>query len=421
MTARRISELTRHDIVDFLAAQQDSLYGRTALIEFLNRVWSLKEMPSSDPRFYTAEGDITQHMLNNDDWDYKYLLWEYLDLKECNDVIFLKLLEACVHPILRLSPDDVSERLAFFNEKLACDGYLLKEVDKMSGRPIYGARSISQTEVVRKPKGNIPAFWLAFHAIIDSLGDDGYLCKSVPGEWCRGYLIDEQKISLLIRERAGCLCWPPSSDAPPDIDTILRLVEMFFPLVAKPKKWWFHEECGRNHPDKFDERSGRYEYTVRVNNAFRCFGLPYQLKKGRVIGVNDTVLDSMLSIEEYGLYDTHLQGLIDHATDSFFDNSGKYKLDGLRTIVEALERLKTNAGQDKKQGAKKLICKVSSDANVRQCFDDHLKQLHKIANGFQIRHNEKGTLPVDEELTDYLFYNYYNLLKFLLKREYKTL
>jgi hypothetical protein len=32
-------------------------------------------MPSTDSRFQNAEGDIWQHMVNNSDWDYQYLLY----------------------------------------------------------------------------------------------------------------------------------------------------------------------------------------------------------------------------------------------------------------------------------------------------------------------------------------------------------
>ncbi len=58
-------------------------------------------MPSTDSRFDDAEGDIWQHMVNNDDWTFEYLLDDYLGLTRGDDQTLLRFLEICIHPILR--------------------------------------------------------------------------------------------------------------------------------------------------------------------------------------------------------------------------------------------------------------------------------------------------------------------------------
>lgn len=59
--ANRISQVTRRDLFDFLALEQIAWWGRLEEVQFLRRIWNLEEMPSDDPRFTTASGDIRQH------------------------------------------------------------------------------------------------------------------------------------------------------------------------------------------------------------------------------------------------------------------------------------------------------------------------------------------------------------------------
>ena len=96
-------------------------------------------MPSTDGRFEDAEGDIWQHMVRNYDWEYDYLLYQYLDLLRCNDETFLKFLETCLHPLVLYDEDLVSESLSEFNKYLAPDGFRLEVSSQISGRPVYKA------------------------------------------------------------------------------------------------------------------------------------------------------------------------------------------------------------------------------------------------------------------------------------------
>jgi hypothetical protein len=58
-----ISEVTRRDIIDYLVGTNCQFYGRLQLLDFLERVWDLTSMSSTDPRFNNAWGDIWQHMV----------------------------------------------------------------------------------------------------------------------------------------------------------------------------------------------------------------------------------------------------------------------------------------------------------------------------------------------------------------------
>jgi len=118
-------------------------YGNLKLTDFLKRIWNLSQMPSTDSRFDDAEGDIWQHMINNEDWTFDYLLDDYLKLMTAEDELFLKFLGACVHPILRTDPRERQQRLVRFNELLKPDGFELVASTEISGQPVYEAKRIA--------------------------------------------------------------------------------------------------------------------------------------------------------------------------------------------------------------------------------------------------------------------------------------
>lgn len=139
-----ISEVTRRDIIDYLLVRDYPYYGRLDLITFLKRTWDLSSMPSTDRRFREAEGDIWQHMVNNNDWDHEYLLTTYLELLECSPQIFTGFLEKCLHPVVINDEVVVSESLSYFNKKLSEDGIIIGISDYISGKPVYTAKKISK-------------------------------------------------------------------------------------------------------------------------------------------------------------------------------------------------------------------------------------------------------------------------------------
>jgi hypothetical protein len=70
-----ISEATRRRIFRIFREDEISWSGRLEAIDFLKRLYDLDQFPSTDNRFETAQGDIWQHTVNNDDWD-KYWIFE---------------------------------------------------------------------------------------------------------------------------------------------------------------------------------------------------------------------------------------------------------------------------------------------------------------------------------------------------------
>jgi hypothetical protein len=139
----KITEITRRDIIDFLILRRMHFSGRLEITAFLNRIWDLSQMPSTDSRFNTAEGDIWQHMVNNNDWDDDYLLNTYLELNTCEDKILLKFLEETLHPVVLSDQAELSERLTTYNDLLQADGFRLVEAKRISNHPVYKAIQLS--------------------------------------------------------------------------------------------------------------------------------------------------------------------------------------------------------------------------------------------------------------------------------------
>lgn len=114
----RLSEITRRDIIDLVLLRETPFYGRLDLLDFLKRIWNLSAMPSNDSRFDNAEGDIWQHMINNDDWDNNYLLTARLGLNTSDDQTFLRFLETCLHPLVLSNQQQGDELASEFNKLL---------------------------------------------------------------------------------------------------------------------------------------------------------------------------------------------------------------------------------------------------------------------------------------------------------------
>ena len=145
-----IWEGTRRDIVDMLILRDAPFHGRLDYMDFLKRVWSLDEMPSEDHRFNTATTDIATHM-GFGDWDNSHLLLERLRLARGPDDEFLRFLEAVVHPLVVPDESEALALVAAINRSLERDGYHLVEVDRISGKRVYGAKPVNFVRAAPEP------------------------------------------------------------------------------------------------------------------------------------------------------------------------------------------------------------------------------------------------------------------------------
>lgn len=138
---RAVTPLTRREIFDYLTLEKILWHGRLDEPGFLDRVWNLSVMPSTDGRFPDASGDIWQHRINNDDWDDDWIFSDpRFELMHGPDETFLKFLCEMVHPVVRSSQEEVRQLVDFFNAQLRADGWILVATTHMSGRPVFAAQ-----------------------------------------------------------------------------------------------------------------------------------------------------------------------------------------------------------------------------------------------------------------------------------------
>jgi len=144
---RRISEVTRRDIIDYLQAEQVRWWGRLDEPEFLARIYDLHAMPSSDPRFRNAAEDIAQHRIRNLDWDDDWIFFdERFGLLHGEDQTLLRFLAEMLHPAVNSDPANVDRLVNTLNQLLRRDAYELVAAHEVSGRPVYAGRQVGEAD-----------------------------------------------------------------------------------------------------------------------------------------------------------------------------------------------------------------------------------------------------------------------------------
>ena len=154
-TANSLTEITRRDIRRALTRESISWTGDLGETEFLNRLYDLSSMPSTDSRFPNAESDIWQHRINNDDWDDQWVFSDdRFQLADGPDEVYLNFLAEIVHPAVRADREQAKMIVAMLNELLAPDGWALSR-----NRPFPGGRftapSVSRLRNMRSTRRSL--------------------------------------------------------------------------------------------------------------------------------------------------------------------------------------------------------------------------------------------------------------------------
>jgi hypothetical protein len=249
-----IDQVARRDLIDYLLLRPEKYYGRLELTNFLSRVWDLSAMPSTDGRFSTAEGDIYQHMVFNNDWEAEYLLYSYLRLLDADTSTFLKFLEECIHPIVLQDDIEVRDRLFVFNEVLTTHGYALEEVRRLSGRPVYKARLIrNKQEVAGRDR--------MYEVVLSFAGEEREYVRAVARHLqARGISVfydEDEEVAMWGKDLTEVLSRVYGGDA--------RFCVMFISKSYAEKMWPRLER--RNALFKAVERGDEYLLPARFDNA----------------------------------------------------------------------------------------------------------------------------------------------------------
>lgn len=159
----KLSKKLKNDILNVIITQDNSfgdLSSGDGILDFLSKIWDLRIMPSTDSRYNDAYGDIYQHMVNNDDWDYEYLFITRLEILE-NDDIFQRFLQTVLNPDIRKTEDSIMKFYLLINPYLEKENYGLFITDYTSEElPVYeikDKKDIDEIPIGIK-QNNIPFF-----------------------------------------------------------------------------------------------------------------------------------------------------------------------------------------------------------------------------------------------------------------------
>jgi hypothetical protein len=145
---RTISEVTRRNIMDEISMSVWSWSGRLDDYDFLSRLYDLKSLPSTDGRFKSFGGDISQHRISNRDWPDDWVFTDSrVDLLHAPDDEFLRFLCEMVHPAVRPSQDEADRLVSMFNGHLAADHWEVAPSGQLSGRPVFSGRRQAAAQV----------------------------------------------------------------------------------------------------------------------------------------------------------------------------------------------------------------------------------------------------------------------------------
>jgi len=135
-----ITEVTRNALKRLLVGT--CWWGDLEEIDFLDRLYDLDSLPSTEDRYQTARQDIIQHREANYDWDEEWIFSdERLGLDDTSTL--LKFLAEMVHPAVLSSTSEASALVNTLNQLLQADGWELHQSSMISGRPVWQPRRYS--------------------------------------------------------------------------------------------------------------------------------------------------------------------------------------------------------------------------------------------------------------------------------------
>ena len=152
-----ITDVTRRDIIDYFTVSGTAWSGGMDEADFLERLYSMEEVPSTDPRYKSAAGDIYQHRVNNLDWPDDWVFDDERFGLAASDEKLLRFLAETVHPVVRRDKDEVLVLVQELNNRLRQDGWELAEAEKISGRSCYAAQRIRSGAVMAVTRARVAA------------------------------------------------------------------------------------------------------------------------------------------------------------------------------------------------------------------------------------------------------------------------
>lgn len=376
-------------------------YGTLNEIDFLKRIYDLKQLPSFDGEFCNAEDEIYHHTIVHNDYDDGWILEDKrFELLNGEDDIFLRFLCSVFHPMVRYERGYWKEFLNSINGLLRADGYELFSETKISERDVYGWRRYDpEAGILFLPFSQRNAEKIKSHKLMLS-------------------------ISMKAREQIYALL--------EKTNTIYHeTTETGWHYTTTTSAYVFREISQFYEPKCFDESGNRVatddmkqfilrnlptcvfdaielhakntaddEFSDQVNAILKINGLHYRLEQGQLKSTVDPSLitENLSAISEKGLRE-----LLSDAEQYYCDGN---KQIAVEKLWDAFERLKTyySPNLNKPDSANKIIKDMSaSDPYFQKMYATEFQFLTYIGNHFRIRHHETTT----PNITDIRQYDYF--------------
>jgi hypothetical protein len=140
---------SRRNILDAFQITKISWYGNESQVNFLGRLFDLKQIPSYDYRYSTAEDDILKHTVMNDDWPDEWVFTDNrFNLLTVPDQLFLDFLCLTIHPAIRSDKVQITTLLEIYNNNLSKFGFEINSGETIAGKPVYKAREIEKEVLI---------------------------------------------------------------------------------------------------------------------------------------------------------------------------------------------------------------------------------------------------------------------------------
>lgn len=158
-----LSKKLKLDILKALLTEKE-LFGTPDsdenIIKFLDDMLDLKALPSEDERFKDAYDDAYQHLFNNYDWEYEYVLTERFNIIDKTE-IFIEFLNRIIHPDIRNTKDEIMKFYLMINPYLEKENLSYKAIQlENNGLIVYKVSAKQDADKI--PLGlvanNIPFF-----------------------------------------------------------------------------------------------------------------------------------------------------------------------------------------------------------------------------------------------------------------------
>jgi hypothetical protein len=106
------------------------------IVDFLNLIWPLRDMPSEDDRFKNAEEDAIQHLLSNDDWNVEDTYTKRFNILD-DDAYFIKFVDVVVSPGVRRTRSEILSYVTIINRELIGSSFKVILTGYLNDLPVY--------------------------------------------------------------------------------------------------------------------------------------------------------------------------------------------------------------------------------------------------------------------------------------------